>query len=248
MKIKKEYFEPAIWIAGLLAIWELISRSGIVSAFLMPPPSVIITEMLTTKAVWIHFDTTLYEVLIGFSSAAVIGIALATIIATSKHLERGMYPIIVFFQSVPKSALCPLFIAWFGFGFLPKAMVAFLITFFPILINTITGLTIIEPEMLDMMSSLRASKWQVFRKIRLPKSLPYMFSGFKISAPLSVIGAIVAEFIAGDAGLGYLVQVAVYQVNMPLLFSSLAGMAIMGVALFAIATISEKFLLPWYKR
>ena len=184
----------------------------------------------------------------GFLMGAIIGITFASLISHSKHLERGFYPIIVFFQAIPKSALCPLFIVWFGYGFAPKAMVTFLITFFPILTNTYTGLTIIEPEMSDMMNSLKASKWQIYRKIRLPKSMPYIFTAFKISAPLSVVAAVVAEFIAGESGLGYLVQLSVYHMDMALLFSCLILMAAIGIGMFSVVSISERLALPWYKK
>jgi NitT/TauT family transport system permease protein len=248
LKIKKELAEPIIWIAAVLLLWEFVSRTGIVNAFLTPPPSVVFYTMLNTPALWYHSNTTLFEVVVGFSSAGVFGIGLAVIVSFSKHIERALYPIVIFFQSVPMSALSPLFIAWVGFGFLPKAMIAFLITFFPILVNAVTGLTIIEPEMLDMMNALHATRWQMYRKIRLPKSLPYIFTAFKIAAPLSVIGAVNAEFFSGNEGLGYLVLEANCRVNIPLLFSSLVCMAAMGIGLFVLVILAERLLMPWYKK
>jgi len=189
-----------------------------------------------------------YEVVTGFFVATVVGIVLAILISQFAFFERGLYPLLSFFQSVPKSALAPIFVVWFGFGYLPRIIVAFLVVFFPILVNTLTGLSITKPQLLDLVSSMRATKLQILTKIRLPNSLPFIFSALKIAAPSSVIGAVVAEFMSGNSGLGHLVLKANFMVDMRLLFASVFGMAVIGTAMFLAVVIAENRLLPWYKR
>jgi NitT/TauT family transport system permease protein len=234
-------------VAAAIIVWEFVSRLW-VPAYLLPPPSQIFSRMFTYASMWYHFQATLIEVLEGFAAGIIGGVALAIPVAHSKHLQRGLYPLLTFSQSIPKSALAPLFIVWFGYGFLPKVAIAFLITFFPILVNSLNGLVLTEVELLDLMRSLRASKLQILVKIRLPRSLPFLFSGLEIAAPLSVIGAVISEYIVGDRGLGYLVMVSVYLADTPLLFASMILMAAIGLGMLWAVMVAEKFLLPWYKK
>jgi NitT/TauT family transport system permease protein len=245
--VSSKYLDPIVGVSAALIVWELISRF-LVPNYLLPAPSRIFFRMLTFSAMWLHTSITLNEVLLGFATGIIGGILLAIPIAHSKHLQRGLYPLLTFSQSIPKSALAPLFIVWFGLGLLPKVAIAFLITFFPILVNSLNGLVVTETELLDLMRSLHASKLQILVKIRLPRSLPFIFSGLEIAAPLSVIGAVIAEFIAGDRGLGYLVMLATYLRDTPLLFASIVTMAIIGLVMFWAVVIAERFLLPWYKK
>jgi len=240
--------ESAIWAIGIILVWQLFTQAFQIPSHLLPSPSAIIQRTITFADLPRHVLATLYGVLEGFSVAAIVGITLATLIAHSQRLARGLYPLLSMSDAIPKAALAPLFVIWIGFGALPRLLITFLTAFFPIVVNTLSGLTIIEPEMLDMMSSLKATKWQVFRKIRLPTSMPYIFTAFKISAPLSVIGAVNAEFFSGNEGLGYLVLESNWRVDIPLLFSALVCMAAIGLGLFAVVLVTERLLLPWYKK
>jgi NitT/TauT family transport system permease protein len=154
-------------------------------------------------------------------------------------------PIIALFNSLPKIALAPLFLLWFGFGIVPNIMIAVLIAFFPVVINTATGLNAVEEDLLDLVRYLDASKWQVFLKIRLPNSLPYVFSGFKISATLCVVGVIVGEFIASTQGLGYLIKSSQGTMDTPPMFASLILISILGLSFFGAISLLERLVMPW---
>ncbi|MFQ6115510.1 MAG: ABC transporter permease [bacterium] len=244
----RKIIEPIVWLAGILTLWEIACQMKWVPGYVAPPPSAVFHRLLTFTALLPHLYVTLYEVLLGLSLASVVGIGLAVVMAHSEHLQTLFYPLVVFSHMVPQSALAPFYVILFGFGPFPKILVTFFITFFPMLMNTMSGLTITEPELLDLVRSLRATKLQILTKIRLPRSLPFIFSGLKIAGPGSVIGAIVAEFIIGDMGLGYLVQISVHLVDTTLLFSVITCMAVVGIILFEVPFIAEKILLPWYKR
>jgi NitT/TauT family transport system permease protein len=147
---------------------------------------------------------------------------------------------------VPKIAIAPLLMLWFGFGVLPKLIIAFLVTFFPMLISTLQGLEAVEPEILDVVRSLHGTRWQAYAKIRLPNSLPYVFSGMKVSTTLAVVGALVAEFLASDVGLGFLVNYGSYRGLPTLAFAGTSVLAVIGIIFFLIVTWMERLLLPWY--
>ena len=156
--------ESTVWLIGIIALWQAITQVFQIPDHLLPAPSAIVQRILTYTDLPHHILSTFYGVLLGFSVAAVVGITLATMIAHSERLARGLYPLLSMSDAIPKAALAPVFVIWIGFGALPRLAITFLTAFFPIIVNTISGLTITEPEMLDMMSSLRASKWQVYKK------------------------------------------------------------------------------------
>lgn len=245
---KRKFIEPLFWMILLVLSWELAVVAFSIPRQLIPSPSATLQKLFSTEEIWLHFSITLWEALVGFVGSSLLGMALAIPIAHSSRLKSGFYPIIVAFNAVPKVALAPIFVIWFGLGFLPKALICFLIGFFTLLVNGIKGLTITELELLDLMRSLKANTWQIFVKIRLPRSLPFIFSALKIIATSSVIGAVSAEVMSGDEGLGYLILYANWRMDNTLLFADIICMASMGLFLFSLVGIAEKLLLPWYKR
>ncbi len=238
---------PIIVVIVALALWEAAVRILSVPAYILPPPSQIAVVMhekmpLLLRHGWV--STT--EILLGFLLSVVVGIPLALATFLWPAFARSVYPLLVSSQAVPKMAVAPLFIVWFGFGLLPKVLIAFLIAFFPIVINTVVGLAGIEPEKIHLARSMGLSAAATFFKIRLPNALPSIFGGLKIAITLAVVGAVVGEFVGGDAGLGYLLMAANGSMDTPLLFAGLAGLTIIGIVLFLLIEIAERFAIPWH--
>jgi NitT/TauT family transport system permease protein len=171
--------------------------------------------------------------------------ALALLVVWNKLLEQAVLPLLVLFNTLPKVALAPLFVIWLGYGIWPNIVIAVTVSFFPVVINTAAGLTNVDPDLLDLVRSLKASKWQIFRKIRFPNALPYIFAGLKLNATLSVIGAIVGEFVASDAGLGALIIAGGVTLDTPSIFASLCLIALLGLVLYAAVVAVERLVMPW---
>ena len=236
----------AIPVLLLIGLWELVVAVRNIPVFLLPRPSLIVIEMFEKVTILRgHFLRTLEEVLIGYVASVVIGILIAILIVQWRPFERSVYPLLVTSQTVPKMALAPLFVVWFGFGMMPKVLIVFLIAFFPIVIDTVVGLRTVRPEMLSLAASMGASNVQILRRFRLPAALPSMFAGMKVAITLAVVGAIVGEFIAGDKGLGYLIQLSAYNFQTPLLFGSIMALVFMGLGLFLVIYVAERLLIPW---
>jgi NitT/TauT family transport system permease protein len=189
---------------------------------------------------------TLYEMLLGYALAVVVAIPLAIAITSSERFDRFTMPTLLFFQVVPKVAVAPLFLVWFGVGALPKVLVAFLISFFPIVIDAAVGLRSTSAEMRDLARSMGASRLQVFAQFRLPTSLPYLFSGLKVAATLAVAGAVVGEFVGADKGLGYLLLVTNSNLETALMFATLFALTFIGLAFFYAVEFLEALLIPWH--
>jgi NitT/TauT family transport system permease protein len=248
--IVKNHYAKLLTILGFLFIWQLAVMILGIKEFILPTPittfSYLFIPKLAAQYDWLtHIETTLIEVLIGFSVTAVVGVFVAVVMTWSHFLRQIIMPIITLFNSLPKIALAPLFLLWFGYGIIPNVMIAFLISFFPIVINTSAGLNAVEADLLDLVHYLHATKWQVFVKIRLPNSLPYIFSGFKISATLCVVGVIVGEFIASTQGLGFLLKSAQGLMDTPPMFASLILISILGLSFFGFITLLERWVMPW---
>ncbi len=248
--ILRNHYAKLLTIFGFLFIWQLVVMVLGIKEFILPTPittfSYLFVPQLASQYDWLtHIYTTLIEVLIGFAVTSFVGILVAVVMTWSRVLKQLIMPIITLFNSLPKIALAPLFLLWFGYGILPNVLIAFLISFFPIVINTIAGLNAVEEDLLDLVRYLHASKWQVFVKIRLPNSLPYIFSGFKISATLCVVGVIVGEFIASTQGLGFLLKSAQGLMDTPPMFASLILISILGLSFFGFITLLERWVMPW---
>jgi NitT/TauT family transport system permease protein len=238
---------PALWtLIVLLILWELSVHITQVPIYILPPPSAIVEEMI---AYWPRLmyngGITLSEVLIGFIFSILVGVPLAILITYSRVAERAIYPIIVASQTIPKVAIAPLLMAWFGYGLTPKVVIVVLLSFFPIVINSVVGLKASSAEMLYLAQSMGASGWQTFWKFRLPQALPYIFAGLKLATVLSVIGAVVAEFIGADQGLGYVITVAGSTFNITRQFAAIIVISAIGMLFFAAIETIERFVVPW---
>jgi NitT/TauT family transport system permease protein len=238
---------PLAGVLVFLAIWELTVALLKVPAYLLPPPSEIIRVFVDEFAkLAFHGWVTLYEMLLGYALAVGIAIPLAIAITSSERFDRFTMPTLLFFQVVPKVAIAPLFLVWFGVGALPKVLVAFLISFFPIVIDAAVGLRSMSAEMRDLARSMGASRLQVFAQFRLPTSLPYLFSGLKVAATLAVAGAVVGEFVGADKGLGYLLLVTNSNLETALMFAALFALTFIGLAFFYAVEFLEALLIPWH--
>lgn len=229
-----------------VVIWEAWVRIDDTPAWFMPSPSAVAEELVSSRALlWEHTWTTLQEVLLGYTIALVVGVTTALLIAYSPIAERTIYPIIVASQAIPIIALAPILLIWFGFGMTPKVIVVVLLCYFPIAVNMADGLRAADSDALNLLRSMGASRWQVMRIVRIPSSLPYLISGARIAAAVSVIGAIVGEWVGASSGLGYLMTRAASQFLTARLFAAVAISAVLGIGLFVIVAIVGRLLVPW---
>jgi NitT/TauT family transport system permease protein len=236
---------PTCVVLAVLVFWEVGTRAFHVQAFLLPAPSAILASMVTNAGLLLHNGgVTAIEILLGFVLSIVVGIPLALAIFLWPPFSRSVLPLLVSSQAMPKVAVAPLFLVWFGFGLIPKVLIAFLIAFFPIVINTAVGLASNEPEKIQLARSMGFNAADTFFKIRLPSALPAIFGGLKISITLAVVGAVVGEFVGGDAGLGYLLMVANGSMDTQLLFAGIVGLTILGVAFYMLIEIAERIAIP----
>lgn len=243
-----QWAPPAALILLALAAWEGAVRLFHVARWLLPPPSSIGAELIESRSLLLrHTWVTLEEVLLGFALALVVGIALATAIAYSRIVERAAYPFVIASQTVPIIVIAPLLLIWIGYGIWPKIIVVVLISFFPIVVNTVDGLKSADPDMLNMMRTLGASRWQLFTKVQTPSSVPFLFSGIRVAIATSVIGAVIGEWVGASAGLGYLMTRSAPQFLTDRVFASIFILSIMGITLFALVVIAERYALPWYQ-
>jgi NitT/TauT family transport system permease protein len=188
---------------------------------------------------------TLVETLSGFAVAMLVAIPIAAILVSSNLLWRAFYPVLAGVQSVPKNAIAPLLILWFGTGQLSKVIIAFLISFFPIVINAVSGMTLVDADAHDMMKTLRASRWQVFWYFRLPNALPFIFAAAKVSITLALVGAVIGEFVGADSGLGYVILISSSQLHTDVAFVAIVLLAAIGMALFSLVGMLERLAMPW---
>jgi NitT/TauT family transport system permease protein len=230
-----------------LVVWEIGVIVSKAPAYLLPPPTVIFQTFVDEFArLAFHGWVTLYEMLLGYGLAVAVAIPLAIAITSSERFDRFTMPTLLFFQVVPKVAVAPLFLVWFGVGAMPKVLVAFLISFFPIVIDAAVGLRSMSAEMRDLARSMGATRLQLFAQFRLPTSLPYLFSGLKVAATLAVAGAVVGEFVGADKGLGYLLLVTNSNLETALMFATLFALTIIGLLFFYAVEFLEALLIPWH--
>lgn len=235
----------AVGIVIIAAVWEAATIILKIPNYTLPAPSAIAAVMIKEwHPLLQNSGVTLLESVIGFALSIVIGVPLGIVIVYSRWVEQVVYPFLVASQAIPKVALAPIFVVWFGFGLLPKVLIAFFIAFFPIVVNTVVGMSRTPPEMIHLMRSLGASSVQILLRVRLPSAAPYIFAGIKVAAALAVVGAIVGEFIAASSGLGYMQLVADNNFQTDLLFGTLVALSVMGIALFYSVALVEYFVLP----
>ncbi len=238
---------PVLLIVSVLVLWELAVRLFKIPPYLVPAPAQVIATLIKDwPRLLAESSVTTYATLGGFALSIVVGIPLAMLIAYSRTFESFVYPLLVFSQSVPKVAVAPLFVVWFGFGILPKVIVAFLLGVFPIIVSMVTGLKSVEPEMIDLARSMRAGRLKTFWWISLPHSLPSLFAGLKVSITLAVVGAVVGEFVGSNSGIGYVLQIANGNFDLPLMFAALFVLSMIGVLLFTAIEFAERWMVPWH--
>ena len=246
LRFVSQYGPFAVTLALTIAAWEVGVRLLAVPEYVLPAPSVIGQVMAARwKVLMFHAGWTLSEILLGFFLGVAVAIPLAIAIVYSKLVEKTIYTFLVAFQAVPKVALAPLLVAWFGFSQTPKVIVAFLICFFPMVVSTEVGLRSMPVDMYQLARSLGASEWETFWKFRLPHGLPSIFGGFKIAISLAVIGAVVGEFVAGHNGLGYYQGLVAAALQTPALYASLVLLAVIGIVLFYIVAAIESWVVHW---
>ena len=239
----KKYVLGTLAHVALLAAWYLFVRFGEVPKFVMPSPAATLDALLAPNYNWwANIAVTGTEIFAGYLLALVIGVALALVFTWSETLEAFFMPLLVSLNMIPKVALGPLIIVWFKYGVLPNSVMAFSIAVFPILLTTARGLREIEPELLDLVRSLKGSRWQLFIKIQLPGALPYIFSGMKVAAILAVAGAIVGEFLGSDKGLGYLMLQVQVTLDTPAMFMSVLLITLLGMLLYGLVLLLERAL------
>ena len=231
----------------LLVLWDLLVRLFKIPAYLIPPPMAVIKQLGADWSMLLQQSLpTLYATLGGFVASALIGVPIAMWIAYSRTVESFVYPLLVFSQSIPKVAVAPLFVVWFGFGIVPKVIAAFLLGFFPVVVSTVQGFKSVEPDVIDLARSMGAGPMKIFLKFRLPQALPAIFSGLKVSVTLAVVGAVVGEFVGSNSGLDFVLQRATGTFDLPLMFAALVVLSMMGVILFLIVELVERWLMPWH--
>jgi ABC-type nitrate/sulfonate/bicarbonate transport system permease component len=239
---------PAVGTAVVLLVaWEVIVRAFEVQTWLLPAPTVILAELFDSFGLLVrHAGTTLTEILLGFLISVSLGIVLASGIVWSRAVERSVYPIIIASQTIPIFTLAPLLIIWVGTDIMSKVIVVVLFTFFPIVISLVTGLRSVDREMVDMFRTLGASPFQTFRKLMVPTALPNFFAGMKVAAVVSVIGAVIGEWVGASAGLGWLMKLSGPQFQTARVFAAIVVLSVLAMALFAAVVLLEKWSLRNY--
>jgi NitT/TauT family transport system permease protein len=239
-------FLPAIVMVSLVILWEAAVRLFAIPVYLVPAPSVIWTDSLAMGGtVASHTVATLRTVLIGFVVSIMISLPLAVALTSSPLVSNSIYPLLVLTQSIPKVALAPVLVVVFGATELPRIIVTLLVAFFPLVISIAVGLLAVPPDLLELGRSYRASRLQELYRIRLPYSVPFIFSGLKVAIALSVVGAVVAEFVNADRGLGYLIITSTAFFQVPVAFGALILLSIMGIVLFQAVVVIERVFFPW---
>ncbi|MEZ5667537.1 MAG: ABC transporter permease [Alphaproteobacteria bacterium] len=241
----------APWAATalLLVVWEVACRAFAVKEFVLPTPSASLAELWNSRAVIVHFAwPTLWVTLAGFAVAVVFGIFLGVVTGASALTYAALYPMLIGFNSIPKVAIVPVLVVWFGFGIVPGVLTAFLISFFPIVVNVATGLATLEPELRDVLRSLGARPIDILLKVGLPRAMPYFFASLKVAVTLAFVGTIIAETMAGNQGIGNMMQTASSNFNVPLVFAGLIVVAVMGVGMYAAFAWVEKRMTGWAYR
>ena len=240
---------PALLVAFVLA-WHFYVKWSGVSKFIIPPPASVwesLLDLLSTPSTWRHTWITLYETLAGFAIACVVGVGLGAVLGKTPWLERAINPFIVATQVVPKVALVPLFILWFGFGPESKIIVAAVLAFFPILTNTVLGVKSVDLGHKDVMTVLNAGRWDSFLTLELPSSLPAILAGMEVGIVLAIIGAVVGEYLGGSTGLGHLAVASLNDYKVGMLFAVIILLTVIGFLLYLLIGLLRRFVIPWHE-
>src|SRR5262245_17696127 len=246
MNATLEKLSPWLFTIGLFVLWEAACRAFKINAFTLPPPSDAFLAMWQYRWPLLrHSFVTLWTTMAGFGIAVAFGIVLGLTVGWSRTIYRGLYPVMIGFNSVPKVAVVPILIMWFGIGEIPAILTAFLISFFPIVVNVATGLATMEPVLEDVLRALGARKLDIMLKVGIPRTQPYLFGSLKVAITLAFVGAVVSETIAANAGLGFLMVQAGSNFQMPLVFAGLIGLAVEGIVMYAVFAYVEVYFTSW---
>lgn len=236
-------------IIGFFLVWELACVVFHIKEIVLPRPSQIFTTLwLQAPAIWPHTVQTLYTTLVGFALGIVIGVLLGVLIGSSRLAYDTGYPLLIGFSSIPKVAVVPIFVLWFGAGTVPAVLTAMIMSLFPIVVNVATGLATTEPELEDVMKALRATKLDILFNVGLPRAMPYFFASLKVSVTLAFVGTVIAETVASNQGIGNLMMIASSSFDVPLVFAGLLVLALLGVGLYAIFSLIEGRVIGWARR
>jgi NitT/TauT family transport system permease protein len=241
----------APWLAtiALFVFWEAACHIFNIPPFFLPPPSLVLKAMVDYwPAILKHSLFTLRATVLGFALAVGFGLLLGLAIGWSRAIYAGVYPLMIGFNAIPKVAVVPILVLWFGIGFVPAVLTAFLISFFPIVVNVATGLATIEPELEDVLKALGASKLDIMRKVGIPRSLPYFFGSLKVAITLAFVGAVISESVASNEGIGNLMLQAQAQFQVPLIFAGLLALAVEGIVMYWLMAMLEMRMTGWAQR
>ena len=241
-----ERLSPLFFTIALFAFWEAVCRIFKIDRFILPAPSEAFAAMVQYwRPLMYHSFVTLWTTMAGFAIAVAFGIALGLIVGWSRTIYRGLYPVMIGFNCIPKVAVVPILIMWFGIGEVPAILTAFLISFFPIVVNVATGLATMEPELEDVLRALGARKIDIMLKVGIPRTQPYLFGSLKVAITLAFVGTVVSETVGANAGLGYQIALAGSNFQMPLVFAALLLLAFEGIAMYAVFALIESHFTRW---
>jgi NitT/TauT family transport system permease protein len=235
---------------ALLLVWQLYVQASGISGFILPTPVQVwdsYLDDLRTAALWRHTASTLYETVAGFTWATAVGLGLGVLIGRWRWLETTLNPFIVASQVIPKVALVPLFIVWFGFGPVSKVLLAATLAFFPILSNTVLGVKSVDYGHRDVMTALNAPRWKVFTRLELPSALPYLLTGMEVGVVFAIIGAVVGEYLGGNSGLGYLLIAKMNAYETVGLFATIVHLTLIGFMFYWLMSSARRLLIPWHE-
>lgn len=240
---------PWLYTIGLFVLWEAAVLVLGLPPFILPAPTTIVAAMVEFwPAIWKNGLQTLFTTLLGFGFAVVGGLALGLLVGWSRTIYAGLYPLMIGFNSIPKVAVVPILVLWFGIGTVPAVITAFLISFFPVVVNVATGLATIEPETEDVLKALGASKMDIMLKVGIPRALPYFFGSLKVAITLAFVGSVIAETVAANSGVGHMMLTAQSNFQVPLVFAGLVTLAVEGIVAYALMAWVEKRMTGWAHR
>jgi ABC-type nitrate/sulfonate/bicarbonate transport system permease component len=246
-RLTGSWVPAALIVLVLLGVWEGYVHLWAVPKWLLPAPSLIAMTLVVSRELLLdHTLVTLSEVVVGFGLSLLSGVALACGIAVSRTLERALYPFVIASQMVPIIVIAPLLLIWVGYGLTPKVIVVALTAFFPIVVNMVDGLKSVDPDVVNLLRIMGASRWQIFVKVQVPTALPFLFSSLRVATAVSLIGAVIGEWMGSSQGLGYLMIRSKPQFLTERVFAAIVVLSVMGVALFGLVGVVEKLAIPWW--
>jgi NitT/TauT family transport system permease protein len=240
---------PWMVTIGMLLAWEIAVVAFKVPSFILPGPLEVWDALVRFhRPIWQHAAHTLFTTVLGFAFAVVFGVLLGVAIGSSRLVYNGLYPVLIGFNSVPKVAVVPVLVVWFGIGTVPAVITAFMISFFPIVVNVATGLATVEPELSDVLRSLGAKRRDILIKVGLPRAMPYLFASLKVAITLAFVGSVISETVAANEGIGYLMIQASSRFQIPLVFAGLVVIAALGIAMYVVFALIERRFTGWATR